>query len=81
MILTTKKLAEQYGIKESRVRRLLRDSDIPKVQEGYFWWIDEQYQSNLDKLFNPESIKVSGNTATSIIEEEIKKGIKKDIVY
>ena len=79
MILTTKKLAEDYGIKESKVRKLLRDSDIPKMQEGYFWWIDEQYQGDLDKLLKPESLKTTGNTATKIIENE-KQPQEKDLI-
>ena len=74
MILTTKKIAKDYGIKESKVRKLLRNSDIPKVQEGYFWWIDEQYQPQLDKLFKAEGVLVNEKgTATEIIKENENK--------
>jgi hypothetical protein len=76
MILTTKKIAEEYGMKESKVRKMLRDSDIPKVQEGYFWWIDEQYRSELDKLFLADSKDI--NKIPHTTEKQTQENIEKD---
>jgi hypothetical protein len=83
MILTTKKIAEDYGMKESKVRKMLRDSDIPKVQEGYFWWIDEQHKGELDKLFLNDSKdinKIPHTTENPKVKpsEKVDEKIKKD---
>lgn len=54
MILTTKVLAKQYGLKEAQIRKVLRKSTIPKIQEGYFWWIEEKYKGDIEQLIKKE---------------------------
>lgn len=51
-MLTTKQIAQKYGLKETQVRRILRKSGVKKVDEGFYWWIDSKDQKKIEKIFS-----------------------------